>query len=610
MKKKILSILLSAILLFGCAAAGAEPVSAAVGSGQPPEQYPSGGLMPFEMKELPEEAITEDAYALQPEADGKAGSMAGPKSAVYSHDWDKYSTYYFYNQMTDNERAFYDKLYEVCREYLSTEKAVKSFINRGERCYYTGLIETGGLTDENASRIMNIFRFSNPQYYFLNSVGWYGTDAVGIGIYKAFSYGTQRTIATRKVKQQMDAWGKEVARGSTDFEKAKIAHDLIDKKVSYNHDYYGNLDEEAAFSQSAYSAVCMDKTVCAGYSQAYEMLCNSVGIDTIAVTSLVHEWNKIRLNDSWYNVDCTWDDSDGDAGGSQVFYRFFARNDEEFDKADRENPANYDTHRAESWWQEMLPACSLDSGSTMKAPGILPQITRKAAEPVISYNPETRTAVLSCETKNAVIYYSVDGTDPSPASVKCRKYTGKAFTADGTFQIKAAAAADAHLDSNSAQTGKMEIPPLVRIRFSGNGSTSGSMQAITYDPLKNGRIPDNRFKRTGYTFGGWNTKANGKGTSYANRQIIKKISGRTVTLYAQWKPIRYTIKYNLNGGKNSSKNPSYYYTTKTVRLQKAVRSGYTFKGWYADKNYKKKITSIKKGSTGNRTLYAKWQKQR
>lgn len=74
--------------------------------------------------------------------------------------------------------------------------------------------------------------------------------------------------------------------------------------------------------------------------------------------------------------------------------------------------------------------------------------------------------------------------------------------------------------------------------------------------------------------------------------------------------MKYAIKYNLRGGRNNKKNPSYYYSTsKTVKLKKPTRKGYTFKGWYADKKYKKKVTAIKKGSFGKKTLYAKWKKK-
>lgn len=74
--------------------------------------------------------------------------------------------------------------------------------------------------------------------------------------------------------------------------------------------------------------------------------------------------------------------------------------------------------------------------------------------------------------------------------------------------------------------------------------------------------------------------------------------------------LKYSIKYNLNGGKNNKKNPSSYFnTTKTIKLKNPTKKGYTFKGWYTDKRYKKKVTAIKKGSSGKKTLYAKWQKK-
>ena len=74
--------------------------------------------------------------------------------------------------------------------------------------------------------------------------------------------------------------------------------------------------------------------------------------------------------------------------------------------------------------------------------------------------------------------------------------------------------------------------------------------------------------------------------------------------------MKYSIKYNLKGGKNNKKNPSYYYSTsKTIKLKNPTKKGYKFKGWYADKKYKNKVTSIKKGSFGKKTLYAKWKKK-
>lgn len=682
MKKRILSILLSVSLLFGTVAAGAETVTAAPAqqTSNVEREYPTGYL-PLEVKELSQEAVSEDSYFEFPENMEKT---LDKKSAVYNHSWDQYGNYYFYNKMTESERSLYDKLDTICCYYLEMEESAVSMMYDGKEEYLTGVVSTDGLTREEAIRVLNIFYHSSPQYYFLSNVSWYTADAVGMGIYKAFADGSERKAATAEVQNQLDTWSREIAGGATDYDKARIAHDLINKKVIYNDDFYTdqNFDEETAFSQTAYSVFCMDKTVCAGYSHAFQMLCNGAGIDTVAVTSEDHEWNKIRLNDSWYNVDCTWDD---DPSG-KVNYSFFACSDDILDKGDT-SAGQQGSHTEESMWEGMLPVCSLDSGSTDTAPGTLPEITAKTATPVILCDKNTGAVTLSCETENADIYYSLDGTVPSPSSVKCRLYNGKAVSAGSSYPIQAVAVADAHLDSDTNEN------MLWMIQFYGNGATSGSMQALRYDGLQQTALPANAYKRTGYTFAGWNTKADGTGNSYSNQQILEKGSegnltlyaqwvpnryaiafhgnkktsgtmstltqrqygvgyrlpqnsfkrkgytftgwntkvngtgkkyanrqtvknltaqaGGKVTLYAQWKKTKYKVKYSLQGGKNNKKNPSYYYyTSKTVKLKNATRRGYIFKGWYADKKYKKRVTAIKKGSTGNKTLYAKWKKKK
>jgi uncharacterized repeat protein (TIGR02543 family) len=148
------------------------------------------------------------------------------------------------------------------------------------------------------------------------------------------------------------------------------------------------------------------------------------------------------------------------------------------------------------------------------------------------------------------------------------------------------------------------------IKFNGNGSTSGSMSAMkncSYDTSYT--LSQNKFKKKGYTFTGWNTQKDGSGKKYADAASVKNLankSSKTITLYAQWATVDYSITYVLNGGTNNVKNPSGYKTSQKVTLAKPTKEGYTFKGWYSDKKCTKKVTSIKKGSSGNKKFYAKW----
>lgn len=71
---------------------------------------------------------------------------------------------------------------------------------------------------------------------------------------------------------------------------------------------------------------------------------------------------------------------------------------------------------------------------------------------------------------------------------------------------------------------------------------------------------------------------------------------------------QYDVKYNLNGGTNSSSNPTQYFSTSsgTFTLKAPNRSGYHFLGWYSDSSFTNKVTTINYESKKDITLYAKW----
>lgn len=119
----------------------------------------------------------------------------------------------------------------------------------------------------------------------------------------------------------------------------------------------------------------------------------------------------------------------------------------------------------------------------------------------------------------------------------------------------------------------------------------------------------NQFTYRGCKFDGWNTAPDGSGTSFADRARIKQPAyedGEVIDLYAQWRPIKYTITYKLNGGKASEENPQTYTVLDTVNFTDPIRAGYHFVGWYSDSQFKKTVTSLEAGTTGSKTLYARW----
>ena len=140
------------------------------------------------------------------------------------------------------------------------------------------------------------------------------------------------------------------------------------------------------------------------------------------------------------------------------------------------------------------------------------------------------------------------------------------------------------------------------VKFDGNNATSGEMdnQSFVYDVAQD--LSENTYLRTGYSFVGWNTKADGTGQSYVDKESVLKMTpsqGNVVTLFAQWNPVSYTITYDLNGGINNANNPDTYTILDSITLNNPVREGYSFAGW--SNNGK-----IDAGTTGNLSFVASW----
>lgn len=78
------------------------------------------------------------------------------------------------------------------------------------------------------------------------------------------------------------------------------------------------------------------------------------------------------------------------------------------------------------------------------------------------------------------------------------------------------------------------------------------------------------------------------------------------TVYPKFSPIEYDITYDLDGGVNGDNPATYDIETATITLAAASKAGYTFGGWYSEDTFENAVTEIALGSTGDKTLYAKF----
>lgn len=122
----------------------------------------------------------------------------------------------------------------------------------------------------------------------------------------------------------------------TDYEKEKYIHDALLTRVEYN--------TTAELNQSAYSAMVNGQSVCAGYARAFQYLMQRLGIPCYYCTGYSgenHAWNIVRLQEDYYNVDSTWDDT------APPTYDYFNRTD-----------ADYASTHVRQGLSVYLPACN------------------------------------------------------------------------------------------------------------------------------------------------------------------------------------------------------------------------------------------------------------
>lgn len=250
------------------------------------------------------EISAEEAYLFSEKFDVQEQTFyaAGRNRSIYGND-------YCRERLTAEEQEFYDSLDYVCCKYMNTD--INAKYNENFEKYYIEGVSYNGLEYERARDIAFLYTYQNPQYYFLSSGLIYNTSQkiIWMKCYDAFADGETRKRTTEEFFNKIDAWIAEICAEEEDYDKEKKAYDIVCKNVAY---------KTGEYDQSAYSAVMLGESVCAGYTKMFGIIMNASGLDTVGITGSGHAWNKVHLYGKWYNVDSTWDDL-GNISGDKYF---------------------------------------------------------------------------------------------------------------------------------------------------------------------------------------------------------------------------------------------------------------------------------------------------
>ena len=196
---------------------------------------------------------------------------------------------------------------------------------------------------------------------------------------------------------------------------------------------------------------------------------------------------------------------------------------------------------------------------------------------------------------------SIDSTIPTPTITG---YTFGGWHMDIEFQTPYNLTD--YPNTNITVYGKV-TPNNVTINFNSNGG-SGTMSAQTIVYGSGDTLKQNTFTKTGHKFNGWSLSPNKSTVDYVDGYNKDIISQGSITLYAVWERLVYTVTFVINGhGTQPSSLIDVYQLPNTLPI--LVEEGYLFGGWYYDQSLTNKA-NVNDNISKNTTLYAKWEEEK
>ena len=240
------------------------------------------------------EPITENAEEVEETEDGEYVSDLG-----YGETGDGFlfdSTFYPYYHMLD------EKGQHLYRQICANADAMNAAFEP---------IET--VTVPEIKNVLMAVYNDHPELFWLNTIFTckYDKNKICVELTLDFNMTEDERIRSYRNLSEVENLGT--------YERERRLHDILIQRIEY--------DGGADMNQSAYSALVEGKSVCAGYARAYQYLMQRLGIPCYYCTGYAgeeHAWNIVALDDGYYNVDLTWDDTPGGE------YDYFNKTDEDY----------------------------------------------------------------------------------------------------------------------------------------------------------------------------------------------------------------------------------------------------------------------------------------
>ncbi len=224
-----------------------------------------------------------------------------------------------------------------CAESAVPEESVALFSGRDRNELYQAIF--GALTkfqdhaevygDPDSAMLTEVcqqIQQDHPEVYWFG--GWYSTASSSThpdSTYIAFDIPNDATAQQfsdmqKELLDASEAIRAEIPADANDYEKALFVHDYLIEHTNYA--------DEGPEAGNAYGCIVNHAAYCEGYSRAFLLLMNQLGIPA-GLTSGTgenggnHMWNYLKLGENYYWADVTWDDTLIDGSDAEQLNHYY-----------------------------------------------------------------------------------------------------------------------------------------------------------------------------------------------------------------------------------------------------------------------------------------------
>ncbi len=208
---------------------------------------------------------------------------------------------------------------EIYNDIFSSVYSVENYKTNDQCFYLMGDVKYSG-KDEITERDMIIayaaFKNDHPEYFWLDTECVAEINNDGDSFMYIYSLYSPDDVAemSEEFMNAAEEIVSSVPDNLSEYERELYIHDVIYDICEYDDDAadvaYGNKYYTYYYnSYNAYGVLVDGDAVCQGYADAYAYLLSCVGINNTQISSQDHIWNAVEIDNQWYNVDVTWDDT-------------------------------------------------------------------------------------------------------------------------------------------------------------------------------------------------------------------------------------------------------------------------------------------------------------